>query len=56
MCALNPKRELHFSLAVYTALDMPVDEFRQLVFLKLLEAENRLNTDMRLRWHVELQT
>lgn len=53
MCAINPKRKAHFAIRVYTAHDITDEEWEQLVLLKLLEAEQMLNADARLRWHIE---
>ena len=53
MCAINPKQEAHFTISVYTSLDMDKDEFMNLVGNRLVEMEAELNRDMRLRWHVK---
>ena len=52
MCAINPKRQAHFTVSIYTSLDMDESEFMNLVGNKLVELEAELNRDMRLRWHV----
>ena len=53
MCAINPKHEWHFTLSVYTSLDITKEQFQDLVISKVLELEARLNSDARLRWHVK---
>jgi len=53
MCAINPKHERHFTISVYTSLDMPEEEFNYLVSEMLVKTELALNMDMRLRWHVK---
>jgi len=53
MCAINPKRERHFTLSVYTTMDMTDEQFDHLVATKAVIAEAELNQDMRLRWHVK---
>jgi hypothetical protein len=53
MCAINPKRQRHFTLSVYTSVTMTVEEWDELVQSKLFEVEQQLNADMRLRWHVK---
>ena len=53
MCAINPKREKHFTISVYTALDMTEEEFNYLVLNMLMGTEMALNADMRLRWHIK---
>jgi hypothetical protein len=53
MCAINPKRQRHFKLSVYTSLEMTQEEFDNLVRTKVVAAEMGMNQDMRLRWHVE---
>jgi len=55
MCAINPKRQRHFILSVYTSLEMTEAEWAVLVMGKVLEVENDLNKDARLRWHVKEQ-
>jgi len=55
MCAINPKHEKHFTISVYTSLDMTEEEFNNMVRVKLVGAETALNSDMRLRWHVKDQ-
>ena len=53
MCAINPKRQRHFTLSVYTAADMIDSEWEMLITAKLFDMELRLNSDMRLRWHIQ---
>jgi len=55
ICAINPKHEKHFTISVYTSLDMTEEEFNNMVRVKLVGAETALNSDMRLRWHVKDQ-
>ena len=55
MCAINPKREKHFTISVYTSLNIPEEEFNHLVAEMLVKTEMALNMDMRLRWHVKEQ-
>jgi hypothetical protein len=54
MCAIYPKHEKHFTLSVFTSLDMSEESFRELVCEKVVKIEMQLNADMRLRWHVNL--
>jgi hypothetical protein len=53
MCAINPKQQHHFTLSVYTSVDMEHDEFMTRIAEKVMEAEQMLNQDMRLRWRIE---
>jgi len=53
MCAINPKHERHFTISVYTSLDMTEKDFIYLVSEMLVKTEMALNMDMRLRWHVK---
>jgi hypothetical protein len=55
MCAINPKHEKHFTISVYTSLEIPEEDFRELVYEMLVRTEMTLNLDMRLRWHVKEQ-
>ena len=52
MCAINPKREMHFKISVYTSLEFQQQLFEDMVRDKIMQAEMDLNKDMRLRWHV----
>jgi len=52
MCAINPKHKEHFSIDVYTSTNMSENEFLELIAVKILEIEQQLNADMRLRWHI----
>jgi hypothetical protein len=52
MCAINPKRQRHFKLSVYTSADMTEEEFEDLVRTRALATEILLNGDGRLRWHL----
>lgn len=56
MCAINPKRQKHLTLSVYTTADLSEEEFTQLVAEKALTMEVKLNEDMRLRWHITERT
>jgi len=53
MCAINPKRERHFILSVYTTVEMTKEQFDHLAAEKAVIMEAELNQDMRLRWHVK---
>ena len=55
MCAINPKRQQHYTISIYTSLNMTQEEFDELVAQKLIAVENLLNTDSRLRWHIKYQ-
>jgi hypothetical protein len=52
MCALNPKRQMHFTLSVYTSIDMIEEEFRSLVLNEATVTEIILNKSNKLRWHI----
>lgn len=52
MCAINPKRQSELTLKVYTTKDMTDEDWQSLVAQKATEAEQSLNSDARLRWHV----
>ena len=52
MCAINPKRQAHFKLSVYTAHEMTDEAWEDLTTSALIEAELKLNESGRLRWHV----
>lgn len=53
MCAINPKREQHFTLSAYTSIDMTQGQFIEIILEKVLEMESKLNEDARLRWHIK---
>ena len=53
MCAINPKHQKHFSLSVYTSVDMGDARFENEVARKLLGLEIMLNRDMEFRWHIK---
>ena len=53
MCAINPKHQRHFTLSVYTSLDMTQEQFDELVRTHACVMEMELNSDMRLRWHIK---
>lgn len=52
MCAINPKHERHFTLSVYTSLNMPETDFVKLVLDAAIAMEMEWNKDARLRWHI----
>jgi len=52
MCAINPKHQMHFTISVYTSIDLGQAVFESIVAAKLIETEAHLNDDMRLRWHI----
>jgi hypothetical protein len=53
MCAINPTHEYHLTISVYTSLKITQEEFRNLTISKLVEAEQQLNADGRLRFHIQ---
>jgi hypothetical protein len=53
MCAISPKHQKHFTLSVYTSLNMTEEEFLELIYAKVMLSEIELNADARLRWHVK---
>lgn len=55
MCAINPKREMHLTLSVYTGHEMSKNEFETLAIAAALNTEIKLNEDARLRWHLTMQ-
>lgn len=54
MCAINPKRQMHFTLSVYTSIEMTEARFASLVAEAALTAEIQLNGEAGtlLRWHI----
>jgi len=53
MCAINPVHKKRMILDVYTAHQISKAEFEDLVCNAVLLMECKLNSDMRLRWHVK---
>jgi hypothetical protein len=53
MCAINPKHQHHFTLSVFTSIDMTEEQFLELTRIKAIELEINLNSDFRLRWHIK---
>lgn len=54
MCAINPTHKKRLILDVYTAHPtMTEGEFLNLVLFKVLETEQELNKDGKLRWHIK---
>lgn len=52
MCAINPKHQHEFTLRVYTSEAITEQAFHDLIMAKVLEAEQSLNADAKLRWHI----
>ena len=53
MCEINPKHTLIFRLEVYTSNPtMTKEEFLQLVAERLIQAEQDLNKDGKIRVHI----
>lgn len=54
MCAINPAHKKRIIFDVYTSdSEMSKEAFEELVLIKSLATEVRLNKDGRLRWHVK---
>jgi len=53
MCAINPKRQRHFTVSVYTSATLTDEQWDEMVADKLLHVEIWLNEDMMLRWHIK---
>lgn len=52
MCAINPKRQLTFTLTAYTSHDLDEATWLALVMERALNVEQLLNLDGRVRWHL----
>jgi hypothetical protein len=52
MCAINPRRERHFTVSFYTSHILRDTTWDQLTFQAMLQLEIKLNTDGRIRVHV----
>lgn len=52
MCAINPKKARKFTIEFYTAHEIDVDRWEQLVMEKLLMLEQEFNKFGEIRVHI----
>ena len=53
MCAINTKRQRHFTISVYTTAELTDRQWDEAVADKLFNIEQWLNQDATLRWHIK---